>query len=153
MTFSTSHERCTRRRLELGGAREQARKDLPLSTYTEAYWKIDLHNLLHFLGLRMDAHAQQEIRAYAETIGREVVARWAPVVWEAFLDYRMNAVQLSSIEARIMRALVSGDADAAISIASERGLLMRRNNGVFRASRELTELEAKLKLFGVAVPW
>jgi Thymidylate synthase complementing protein len=57
-------------RVALGGplrvaAREQARKDLPLSTYTEAYWKIDLHNLLHFLHLRMDEHAQREIRAYA----------------------------------------------------------------------------------------
>src|SRR6266404_3140035 len=55
-------------RLKAGVAREQARKDLPLSTYTEAYWKIDLHNLLHFLALRMDAHAQQEIRDYASTI-------------------------------------------------------------------------------------
>ena len=57
-----------------GGSREQARKDLPLATYTEAYWKIDLHNLLHFLELRMDAHAQWEIRQYAETMGREIVA-------------------------------------------------------------------------------
>ena len=57
-------------RLEAGIAREQARKDLPLSTYTEAYWKIDLHNLLHFLALRMDSHAQLEIRRYAETIGQ-----------------------------------------------------------------------------------
>ena len=57
------------RRIAAGVAREQARKDLPLSTYTEAYWKIDLHNLLHFLDLRMDLHAQQEIRAYANVIG------------------------------------------------------------------------------------
>ena len=55
-------------------AREQARKDLPLSTYTEAYWKIDLYNLLHFLSLRMDAHAQQEIRDYASAIGEQIVA-------------------------------------------------------------------------------
>ena len=55
-------------RLAAGVAREQARKDLPLATYTEAYWKIDLHNLLHFLSLRMDAHAQEEIRLYATTI-------------------------------------------------------------------------------------
>ena len=60
------------KRLALGVAREQARKDLPLSTYTEAYWKIDLHNLFHFLELRTDAHAQWEIRQYAETIGREI---------------------------------------------------------------------------------
>ena len=60
-------------RLQAGIAREQARKDLPLSTYTEAYWKIDLHNLLHFLALRMDSHAQLEIRQYAETIGNKIV--------------------------------------------------------------------------------
>jgi thymidylate synthase (FAD) len=141
------------RRLEVGVAREQARKDLPLSTYTEAYWKINLHNLLHFLGLRMDKHAQQEIRAYADTIGQEVVAKWTPLVWEAFLDYRVNAVQLSSVESRIIYTLVSGDAEAAISIASERGLLKRRESGVLAASRERTELEAKLRLFGLAVPW
>src|SRR5947209_3903379 len=57
-------------RLTQGVAREQARKDLPLSTYTESYWKIDLHNLFHFLALRMDQHAQVEIRSYANTIGR-----------------------------------------------------------------------------------
>ena len=56
--------------------REQARKDLPLSTYTEAYWKVDLHNLLHFLRLRMDEHAQLEIREYADTIGNRRWARW-----------------------------------------------------------------------------
>ena len=60
-------------RLASGVAREQARKDLPLSTYTEAYWKIDLHNLFHFLSLRIDAQAQTEIRAYAEVIGTNVV--------------------------------------------------------------------------------
>src|SRR5690242_7146820 len=62
-------------RLAAGVAREQARKDLPLSTYTEAYWKVDLHNLLHFLRLRMDDHAQQEIREYAEVMGKEIVRR------------------------------------------------------------------------------
>ncbi len=65
-------------RLEAGVAREQARKDLPLCTYTEAYWKIDLHNLLHFLALRMDSHAQDEIRQYATTIGREIVKNSSP---------------------------------------------------------------------------
>ena len=78
-------------RLEQGVAREQARKDLPLCTYTEAYWKMDLHNLLHFLALRMDSHAQKEIRDYATVIGREIVARWVPLTWEAFQDYRLGA--------------------------------------------------------------
>ena len=79
-------------RLEAGVAREQARKDLPLSTYTEAYWKTNLHNLMHFLGLRMDAHAQHEIREYARTIGDEIVAKWVPIAWQAFLDYETQGV-------------------------------------------------------------
>ena len=140
-------------RLELGVAREQARKDLPLSTYTEAYWKIDLHNLLHFLSLRMDKHAQQEIRAYAETIGREIVARWTPLVWEAFEDYRLNAVQLSSLERRIVSEMISGDLDAAVAAAAEAGLLKRRRDGALIASRERAELDAKLSMFGLVGPW
>lgn len=81
------HEQSTeiyKNRLLLGVAREQARKDLPLSTYTEAYWKMDLKNLLHFLNLRMDPHAQKEIREYAEILGNQIVAKWVPYTWEAF---------------------------------------------------------------------
>jgi thymidylate synthase (FAD) len=74
-------------RLKCGVAREQARKDLPLSVYTEAYWKIDLRNLLHFLELRMHPHAQYEIRQYANVIGNEIVANWVPMCWEAFQKY------------------------------------------------------------------
>lgn len=85
-------------RLSRGVAKEQARKDLPLSQYTEAYWKIDLHNLLHFLRLRMDSHAQLEIRQYATTIGEQIVKPLFPHVWEAFEDYRLNAMTLSHIE-------------------------------------------------------
>ena len=92
------------KRLALGVAREQARKDLPLSTYTEAYWKIDLHNLLHFLELRMDGHAQWEIRQYAETIGREIVRPLLPLVWEAFVDYRLTAMALSRLEQEVTAA-------------------------------------------------
>ena len=94
-------------RLEAGIAREQARKDLPLSTYTEAYWKIDLHNLLHFLALRMDPHAQLEIRRYAETIGREIVAPLFPLVWEAFLDYRVEALRLTRLDREVIRRLAA----------------------------------------------
>ncbi|MFZ9092635.1 MAG: FAD-dependent thymidylate synthase, partial [Planctomycetaceae bacterium] len=68
-------------RLDKGVAREQARKDLPLSTYTEAYWKVDLHNLLHFLSLSMDSHAQLEIREFARTIGEQIVQPLFPCVW------------------------------------------------------------------------
>ncbi len=83
------------------------RKDLPLSTYTEAYWKIDLQNLPHFFNLRMDVHALQEIRTYATVTGEEIVAKWVPVVWEAFLDHRRHAVQLSRVEAEIIGALAA----------------------------------------------
>ena len=95
------------KRLELGVAREQARKDLPLSTYTEAYWKIDLHNLFHFLQLRMDAHAQWEIRQYAETIGREIVRPLVPLAWEAFEDYRLAAMSLSRLEQEVIARLAA----------------------------------------------
>jgi thymidylate synthase (FAD) len=102
-----------RRRIERGVAREQARKDLPLATYTEAYWKIDLHNLLHFLELRMDVHAQWEIRQYAETMGREIVAPLLPLAWEAFVDYRTEGMTLSRLEQGVVaRLLAAGKAPA-----------------------------------------
>lgn len=96
-----------RRRLALGVAREQARKDLPLSTYTEAYWKMDLHNLMHFLGLRMDSHAQLEIRSYANVIGEQIVAKLFPLAWEAFQDYRMNAKTLTALDRYVIRTLIA----------------------------------------------
>lgn len=89
------------KRLSLGIAKEQARKDLPLSTYTEAYWKIDLHNLLHFLGLRMDSHAQLEIRQYANVIA-EIVKQIVPETWSAFEDYRLYSLQLTALDIRAM---------------------------------------------------
>src|SRR5256885_2692360 len=111
-------------RLSAGVAREQARKDLPLSTYTEAYWKVDLHNLLHFLRLRMDDHAQEEIRAFASVIGEQIVAKWVPLVWEAFTDYRRESMYLSRIEIDIVSAMAAGQTDRAKpildSIASKR---------------------------------
>ena len=140
-------------RLAVGVAREQARKDLPLSTYTEAYWKIDLHNLLHFLNLRMDVHAQQEIRAYATVIGQEIVAKWVPVVWEAFLDYHRHAVQLSRVEAEIIGALVSNAPERARSLAAACGLLNPAKDGSLAPNRERTELEARLRSFGLTRPW
>jgi len=94
-------------RLEAGVAREQARKDLPLATFTEAYWKIDLHNLLHFLALRSDEHAQQEIREYAQTIGEQIVAPLFPAVWEAFVDFRRSALHLSGPEVQVVQRLTT----------------------------------------------
>ncbi len=93
-------------RLTNGVAREQARKDLPLSTYTEAYWKIDLHNLFHFLSLRMDPHAQKEIRDFATIIGNEIVAKWVPHAYEAFEDYRLGGSFFSKQEVEWLRHLM-----------------------------------------------
>lgn len=93
-------------RLAAGVAREQARKDLPLATYTEAYWKVDLHNLLHFLALRMDSHAQLEIREYATAIGRQIIQPLFPVVWEAFEDYRLHGQSLSRLEIGVIERLM-----------------------------------------------
>jgi thymidylate synthase (FAD) len=92
-------------RINAGVAREQARKDLPLSTYTESYWKIDLHNLLHFLALRMDSHAQYEIRSYATAIGEQILQPLFPLVWEAFVDYRLEAMSLSRLERELIARL------------------------------------------------
>ncbi len=91
-----------------GIARELARVTLPLSTYTEWYWKIDLHNLFHFLALRADPHAQYEIRAYAEAIGGSV-ARWVPMAWRAFVDYRLDAVTLSGPAMAVLRRWLAGE--------------------------------------------
>lgn len=98
--------RVYQQRIDAGVAREQARKDLPLSTYTEAYWKIDLHNLLHFLNLRMDSHAQLEIRKYAETIAENIVQPLFPIVWEAFLDYRTHAMYLTRQDVETIQQLL-----------------------------------------------
>jgi thymidylate synthase (FAD) len=139
-------------KLDRGVAREQARKDLPLCTYTEAYWKIDLHNLLHFLSLRMDPHAQQEIRAYATVIGERIVAKWVPLVWEAFVDYRLGAASLSRIEQEILGAIGTGDAERACGIARAAGWLERGADGLKR-HRERAEFEAKLGSWQLGVPW
>jgi thymidylate synthase (FAD) len=140
-------------RLAAGVAREQARKDLPLSTYTEAYWKLDLHNLLHFLNVRMDSHAQQEIRSYAVAIGEQIVAKWVPLVWEAFLDYQQHSVNLSRIEAEIIVALTSGSPESARATAEKCGLLKTGKNGKLAANRERNEIELKLRAFGLTPPW
>jgi thymidylate synthase (FAD) len=109
--FQNQARKLYEHRIELGVAREQARKDLPLSTYTEAYWKVDLHNLLHFLALRMDVHAQQEIRDYAKAIGEQVIRPLFPIAWEAFMDYRVDGMSLTRLDqeliARLMKRLQS----------------------------------------------
>src|SRR5207248_2871534 len=86
-----------------GVAREIARIALPASVYTEWYWKIDLHNLFHFLSLRMDAHAQQEIRDYA-TAMFALVQPVVPIAAEAFLDYHFGPMHLSRLEVEAVRS-------------------------------------------------
>ncbi len=94
-------------RIDAGIAREQARKDLPLCTYTEAYWKIDLHNLLHFLMLRMESHAQLEIRQYATVMGEEIVSKLFPLTWEAFKDYIMDSISLTRLDSQVIQRIAA----------------------------------------------
>ena len=89
-----------------GMAREMARMVLPPNIYTQWYWKVDVHNLLHFLSLRADPHAQWEIRAYAEVLC-DIVRQWMPATFEAFEDYVMNAVTFSGQEMQALRAMLS----------------------------------------------
>jgi thymidylate synthase (FAD) len=140
------------KRLKCGVAREQARKDLPLSTYTEAYWKIDLHNLLNFLSLRMDDHAQSEIRAYATVIGPEFVKRWCPMAWEAFVDYRIHGLFLSRIEVELVQAIASGNLKAAQAALIGAGLLSK-DGSARRKNRERAEFAKKLQRLGLPKPW
>lgn len=92
-------------RVNVGVAREQARKDLPLSTYTRAVWKIDLHNLLHFLKLRLAPDAQTEIRQYAEKIA-EVVKEHFPYTWAAFEEYELNSITFSRTEIKLLPNII-----------------------------------------------
>ena len=91
-----------------GLARELARMNLTLNTYTQWYWKIDLYNLLHFLSLRADAHAQYEIRVYAEAM-LETVKAWVPIAYQAFLDYRLGSVTLSAQMLAAVRRMLAGE--------------------------------------------
>ena len=92
-----------------GLARELARMNLPANIYTQWYWKVDLHNLLHFLRLRADAHAQYEIRVYADAIC-SVVADWVPFAYAAFEDYRLGGATLSETALECLRRMLKGEA-------------------------------------------
>ncbi len=94
---------------QAGLARELARMNLPANIYTQWYWKVDLHNLLHFLRLRADAHAQYEIRVYADAICK-VVADWVPYAYKAFEDYRMGGATLSATALECVRRMLKGEA-------------------------------------------
>ena len=92
-----------------GLARELARMNLTLNTYTQWYWKADLHNLLNFLALRADPHAQYEIRAYADAM-LETVRAWVPATFAAFQDYRLGAATLSAPMLAVVRRMLEGEA-------------------------------------------
>lgn len=92
-----------------GLARELARMNLPANIYTQWYWKVDLHNLLHFLRLRADAHAQYEIRVYADAIC-SIVADWVPFAYAAFEDYRLGGATLSGTALDCVRRMLKGEA-------------------------------------------
>jgi thymidylate synthase (FAD) len=113
-----------------GLARELARIVLPLNTYTEWYWKTDLHNLLHFIALRADPHAQYEIRAYAGVL-LDVVRRWTPLTCAAFENYRLHAAELSGQSLAVLRRMLAGETIA----QAESGL----------SAREWRELQAHLQ--------
>jgi thymidylate synthase (FAD) len=115
----------------LGLARELARMNLTLNTYTQWYWKIDLYNLLHFLSLRADAHAQYEIRAYAEAM-MDTVKAWAPAAYQAFLDYRLGAATFSAQMLAVLRRMLAGER------------VQQPDSGL--SKREWAELMAYLKL-------
>ena len=136
--FHVDAERIYKERLEAGVAKEQARKDLPLSNYTEAYWKIDLHNLFHFLRLRLDSHAQLEIRLFAEAVASIAKELW-PVAYEAFEDYRLNAVNFSAQEMVILRKFID---DARDSVDDSFGFNIHLEEGL--SKREKTEFESKV---------
>ena len=106
-------------------ARELARMALPASVYTQWYWKTDLHNLLGFLRLRADPHAQWEIRAYAEALGR-VVSDWVPLAWRAHQDYRVGGATLSAAGVDCLRRMLAGE-----TVTFETSGMSRREWGEF----------------------
>jgi thymidylate synthase (FAD) len=126
-------------------ARELARMNLSLNFYTQWYWKIDLHNLFHFLRLRMDNHAQYEIRVYADAMA-QIVADLVPIAWEAFEDYDAGALTLSRPEQSALAALWT--ARTAGSLTPEDVITAATAAGL-TSKREQDELLAKLKLLGL----
>jgi len=134
---------------EFGLAKELARSVLPVALYTEWIWKIDLHNLLHFLTLRLDPHAQLEIRVYAEAMAQFVRA-WVPLTWDAFEEYRLFAFTFSRTEARALKRLLHYYGNAATSDNVHNGGVAGHNEGL--EGRELAEFKAKLaRLFALEV--
>ncbi len=120
-----------------GIARELARINIPTNFYTEWYWKIDLHNFMHFISLRADSHAQYEIRVYAEAM-LDILKRWVPFTYDAFCKHRMNSASLSSDGLKVVQALIRGES------------VSRKEMGI--SPREWRELMALLNLDEEARP-
>jgi thymidylate synthase (FAD) len=93
---------------KIGLARELARMNLTLNTYTQWYWKTDLLNLMNFLRLRADHHAQYEIRAYADVM-LDTLKKWVPITYEAFMDYRVGGTEVSAKGKHIIQKLIKGE--------------------------------------------
>jgi thymidylate synthase (FAD) len=121
--------------LDLGIARELARSVLPVGHYTEWYWKIDLRNLMNFLALRLDPHAQWEIRVYAEAMA-SIVKEIVPMAWEAFEDYILHSSHLSRYETEIVKEIIAGSSLNIEEIAKNKGL----------KGRELSEFLSKFSI-------
>jgi thymidylate synthase (FAD) len=124
-------------------ARELARIDLPLSTYTQWYWKIDLHNLLHFLSLRVDPHAQWEIRAYAQVMAG-IVKRVAPLSYEAWVDYDLTGGHLSRGELEALRALLEREGETGVQARPGAQLTGGEMEALGLSAREVAEFLSKL---------
>ena len=114
-----------------GLARELARMNLTLNFYTQWYWKVNLHNLMHFLSLRADEHAQYEIRAYADLM-LEIFKQWVPLTYEAFCDYRLGAMEMSTQALNVIQRVLAGEP------------VEQRSSGL--SKREWDELMAALAL-------
>ncbi|MGA7923798.1 MAG: FAD-dependent thymidylate synthase [Thermoplasmata archaeon] len=127
--------------LEEGVARETARLVLPLAYYTEWYWKIDLWNLLHFLSLRLDPHAQEEIRWYAAELAA-LASTVCPIAYEAFEDFTLAGVALTRLELRAVRSLLEGSSPE--DACSAAGLPLRRPDGAPMTTGEGVEFLEKL---------
>lgn len=129
--------------LKEGAAKEIARANLPLSLYTEWYWKIDLHNLLHFLHLRMDAHAQKEIRVFAEAMAC-FVKQHCPIAWKAFEEHTLNAVTFSQTEGKILSEVIQRNGLWKEIETKRLEELKKEEVSDARMQRELTDLKRRL---------
>ena len=118
---------------QVGLARELARMNLTLNTYTQWYWKTDLLNLMNFLRLRADHHAQYEIRAYADVM-LDTVKRWVPITYEAFMDYRVGGTEVSSKGKKIIQKLISGE-----KVDAEKSGLSKREWNELMSALELKD--------------